>query len=267
MGNLKNNLGDVLQKLKNAKHGDREALLAEYEEVLTAFHQKVLESARSRKPETSFLARVGFGDLAWVLHLNRDYKAVGESLSVLNALTPEPSLEEIKRRPKWPEGFDPSAKKRAMFWNPFSWGALSVAVKNKLVFPGIPPQEIFTRIQDAKNWGNYYANGGEASVEQIKKIGQTFSFRTFNMIFKSKIVTLKDKGEVLSIAWHAKSLGTEVVHRWDIYSDKNGGAIVTTEETQRGIKPLLTAIMLKPAMEITHQNWLIGHGVAAIKSR
>lgn len=267
MRDLKDSMVDILRRLQSDAEGEHHELLAQYEDTLMAFHKEVLKIGRSKKPGNSILARIGLGDLAWVLHLNADYKEVRESLPVLNALTPEPSPEDYKRRPPWPQGFKPTPEKKATLWNPFSWGYIAVAVKNKLAFPDTHPKKIFTHIQDAKNWENYYTNGGNPSVSKLDKLGQVFSFRTFNMTFKSKLVIYKNTGEVLSIAWYAKSLGTEVVHRWDIYSDGKGGSIVSTEERQRGIKPVLTAQILKPAMEITHQNWLYGHAVAAIKAR
>ncbi len=261
--NLQTNLQLTLKKIQADDGTDIDFLLSQCERLFDLICKDVFSNAHEKNIKNSALAKIGLGDLAWTLHLINDYPHIRKSLQALNSIIPDPSGELIKQRPTWPKNINPATEKRSTLWNPLSWKNLAVSIFNKLSIPNSSPKAVFESIQNASNWGEYYANGSDSSASKLDHLGQIFSFQTFNTKFDAEIVIFQNSGEVLSIGWSATALGTRVIHRWDIYSDGKTGSIVTTEEVQYGIKPALTAGMLHKAMLVTHQNWLYGHAVSA----
>jgi uncharacterized protein YndB with AHSA1/START domain len=112
-------------------------------------------------------------------------------------------------------------------------------------------------------WPSYYGNarmikhlgGPWPSVE----LGSRWRWLTFGAFVTSELVEFEPAER---LAWSAKELGGSGHHGW-VLTRRDGGTLVHTEETQKGLGIKLLKPALRPLMVRFHQRWLEGLAKAA----
>ncbi|HEX2358651.1 MAG TPA: SRPBCC family protein [Solirubrobacterales bacterium] len=121
-----------------------------------------------------------------------------------------------------------------------------------------PRERVWELLRRPDLWPTYYRNarfvrhlGGPWPAVEL---GTRFRWFTFGVIVVSEIVEFEPPER---IAWSAKELGAEGHHAW-LLSERDGGAFVHTEETQRGWGMTLARPAMSRLMPRQHQRWLEG---------
>ncbi len=120
------------------------------------------------------------------------------------------------------------------------------------------PSDVFAWLRRPDLWPTFYGNsrmikhlgGPWPQVE----LGSRFRWVTFGAFVTSEIVEC-DPPERL--AWSARELGGRGHHAW-LLRRNEGGTLVHTEETQRGLGIAAVKPVLRPLMVRQHQRWLEG---------
>jgi uncharacterized protein YndB with AHSA1/START domain len=130
-------------------------------------------------------------------------------------------------------------------------------VVNELRIPA-EPELVWAWLCRPDLWSSYYGNarlvkhlgGPWPEIE----LGSRWRWLTFGAFVTSEVVEYA-RGERL--AWSARSPAGSGHHGW-VLRREDGGTLVHTEETQRGLGMRLIGPALRPMMVRLHQRWLEG---------
>jgi len=132
---------------------------------------------------------------------------------------------------------------------------------NQLLIPA-PPERIWPWLIRASRWPEWYANargvvidGGGLDLSP----GVQFHWTTLGVRVHT---TVEEFVPGRRLAWSGRGLGATAYHGF-VLTPVEGGTLVTTEETQRGLIASLARIHLRSALRKWHQRWLEGLALKA----
>lgn len=132
-----------------------------------------------------------------------------------------------------------------------------VYARNEIVIPQAPAA-VWRRLQHAAAWPSWYRNcmwlrfapGDGPDLA----LGARFTWRTFGVVVRSTVVVYRPYE---SLEWEAIAPGLIAYHGWHL-SAEPGGTRVVTEETQRGLLPLVVPGALRLMLMAGHELWVRG---------
>lgn len=137
-------------------------------------------------------------------------------------------------------------------------GKSRIHVRNELFIPA-KPDAIWHWLTHASTWPEWYRNAANVVILGQEKgshlsANSHFAWRTFNTNITSEV---REFEPTRVLAWIAKGSGLLAYHSWRIV-EQDGGCLVVTEETQRGLLPTLFGFFIKKGLLKQHQIWLEG---------
>jgi hypothetical protein len=120
------------------------------------------------------------------------------------------------------------------------------------------PERVFPWLRRADLWSSFYGNARfvrhlEGPWPELE-LGSRFRWLTFGVLVTSEVIELEAPTR---LAWSAKAMGSRGHHGW-LFTPRDGGTFVHTEETQRGWATKLSAPVMSRLQTRLHQRWLEG---------
>jgi hypothetical protein len=140
----------------------------------------------------------------------------------------------------WPEGTQPA-------------GA-AVFVHNQVTSRATPGQA-WRRLVRAAAWPTWYPNSTRIQLPDGEgELGEqmVFSWTTFGSCITSRVTVFEPERRLEWAWWRRDGYG---YHRW-LIEPADYGCRVVTEETHRGPTPTRLALLLHPALRLSHEVWL-----------
>ena len=121
-----------------------------------------------------------------------------------------------------------------------------------------PPAAVWAWLVRAPAWPSYYGNASNVRFPDgggpDLALGTRFTWRTFGVNVETTVTEWVPNER---LAWRGKTLGGTGHHGW-VIEPTAAGCHVVTEETQRGIVPMLGQWFLRRGLLTQHQRWLEG---------
>jgi len=142
----------------------------------------------------------------------------------------------------WPHGFEPRSAR--------------LYLRNSRLIRAAP-ESIWSWLVRAPRWHSWFPNA--TNVEILDggtelTMGTHFRWTQTGITLDS---TVREYVAHRRLAWYASSPFIKAYHAWDM-SPQADGVLVVTDETQRGVLPMLMGRILKPRMLSIHERWLEG---------
>jgi hypothetical protein len=140
-----------------------------------------------------------------------------------------------------------------------------VYTRNEL-FIASPAERIFAALIRAADWPSYYGNAKDIEIEgggPDLALGTKFHWTTFGVRVHT---TIEEFVLNRRLAWSGHGLGSTAYHGW-LIEPKEGGCLVTTEETQQGFIPSVGRVFLRGGLLKWHQRWLGGLASVTAETR
>ena len=142
----------------------------------------------------------------------------------------------------WPKNMEPAAT--------------AVHARNEIEI-GASPQRVWRWLVRGDLWPQWYGNcssfafidGGEGPDLAA---GRRFRWRTFATPVRSTVLVFEPFRE---LGWDARATGLYAYHGWTL-EEMDAGCRVITEETQRGLLPLVARWYLRRMLLRGHRGWL-----------
>lgn len=130
-----------------------------------------------------------------------------------------------------------------------------------------PPADVFAWLVRAERWPEWYSQCSSVAIVSGPRpdLGIGSHFR-WTVLAVPVATTVAECEPPVRLAWHGTGLGAAAYHSWDI-EPTPGGCRVITEETQRGVIPSLTRVILRPLLRYTQQSWLAALALVAVTGR
>ncbi|MBV9079515.1 MAG: SRPBCC family protein [Elusimicrobia bacterium] len=120
----------------------------------------------------------------------------------------------------------------------------------------VPVENVWAWLVAAPRWPEWYPNARNVELEDHEvtlTAGTRFRWSQTGVRLSSEV---REFVPGRRIAWFARSRLIQAYHAWDLQPDAGLGTLVVTDETQRGLMPLLAAAILRPRMLAIHELWL-----------
>jgi hypothetical protein len=145
---------------------------------------------------------------------------------------------------RWPTGHEPA-------------GA-SIYVINQTI-SAAPPEAVWAWLVRPDRWNEYYSNASQASSVSGAwpevELGSEFTWATGRIPVKTTVTEFEP---FQRLAWTGEGLGATGHHAWILTPTSEGGTLILTEETQRGLILRLLRPVLRRSMSSAHQQWVEG---------
>jgi hypothetical protein len=119
-----------------------------------------------------------------------------------------------------------------------------------------PAADVFAWLVHAERWPEWYSQCTRVRLVSGPRpalgIGTHFEWTVLGVPVAT---TVEECAPPLRLAWSGHGLGASAYHSWDIEPTAEGCRVVT-EETQRGLLPSLTRVVLRPLLAYTQRSWL-----------
>ena len=129
-----------------------------------------------------------------------------------------------------------------------------------------PPEAAFAWLVHAERWPEWYSQCGSVRIVSgpAPALGIGTHFR-WTVLGVPVVTTVEECDPPHRLAWSGTGLGAAAYHSWDIEPTATGCRVIT-EETQRGVLPSLTRVLLRPLLRFTQERWLAALAQAAISA-
>jgi hypothetical protein len=126
------------------------------------------------------------------------------------------------------------------------------------------PESVFAWLTHAERWPEWYSQCSSVRIVSgpAPAIGIGTRFR-WTVLGVPVVTVVEECDPPRRLAWSGTGLGAAAYHTWDIEPAPSGCRVVT-EETQRGVIPSLTRVLLRRLLYFTQQRWLAA--LAAVAS-
>lgn len=119
-----------------------------------------------------------------------------------------------------------------------------------------PAADVFAWLVHAERWPEWYSQCTRVRIVSGPKpalgIGTHFQWTVLGVPVAT---TVEECAPPLRLAWSGSGLGATAYHAWDVEPTPDGCRVVT-EETQRGVIPSVTRLLLRPLLRHTQRSWL-----------
>jgi len=122
---------------------------------------------------------------------------------------------------------------------------------------GASPQRVWRWLVRGELWPQWCGNCASFTFTDGREGpdlagGRKFNWRTFAKPVRSIVLVFEPFRE---LGWDARAIGLYAYHGWTL-EESDAGCRVVTEETQRGLLPMIARWYLRRMLVRGHQGWL-----------
>lgn len=111
---------------------------------------------------------------------------------------------------------------------------------------------VWKKLTDIKNWSDWNDIIDHAFLNEIPKPESSFYWKSNGMKIKSTFHTVVENK---LLGWSGKTAGIHAIHNWSLEENDNG-VIVCTQESMRGLLPLVFKSWMQKQLKKTVSSWL-----------
>jgi uncharacterized protein YndB with AHSA1/START domain len=129
------------------------------------------------------------------------------------------------------------------------------------------PEAVFALLTHAERWPEWYSQCTSVRIVSgpAPALGLGTHFR-WTVLGVPVATTVEECDPPHRLAWSGTGLGAAAYHSWDVEPTATGCRVIT-EETQRGLLPSLTRVLLRRLLRFTQERWLAALAAAATSGR